>query len=260
MSDACDDVSEMPTPLAIDDATAEAVLSGECTHSELDALVEVVAALRAVAEGPVQPTRVLAELMASGNFTRAALVRADDAGAAASAATTMMGRTLRTGRSKLAAMSLRTKVAAGLAVAVTGMTGVTAAGALPDAAEDQMQSIIEAVTPITFADEADFGQDVAEDARDGGVDGQEVSEKAKENGHQPEAPEQSQADEHKPTITPGTKPTDLPTPDGSPPDARVDAPGADIRPDVEPGDAPDEPPVDPQDPLGDKEDNSRPAP
>jgi hypothetical protein len=88
-------------------------------------------------------------------------------------------------RRRLAALPLRAKVAAGSVLALGGLASATAAGALPDQAQQGVESVIEIMTPFEFAD-SNFGREVSDDARDGGVDGQEISEKAKEQGSQPE--------------------------------------------------------------------------
>jgi hypothetical protein len=252
VSDFDDDVYEMPTPTPIDDATAEAVFRGDPVGPEFDVLVDVLGAMRAAAEQPVHPSPRLAAFMAAGGATHAAAVAGD---VEPSPSSRKLSHPLRTGVSRFAGLRTRTKVAVGLAAAFTGLTGVTAAGALPDAAQDRVETIVEAVTPITFDDSADFGQEVADDARDGGVDGDEISDLAHEQGQDRDLPDQSQADEHKPTITPGEKPTDLPTPDATPPVT----PGDEDHPEGEaPDDVPADAPVDPEDPPSGKDDAPRP--
>jgi hypothetical protein len=206
----------MPGPRVLDDASVEAVLRGDIVAPELEPLASFVSAVRTAAVQPVRPSRELADRMALGVFVTERPDRRMKA-----------GMTL----SKLAAMSVRTKVAAGCAVALTGLTGVTAAGALPDAAQQRVETMIESVTPIDFPDRAEFGQEVAEDAKDGGVDGQQISEQAREQGRQPaDATNQGRADDHRPAGVPAELPSSLPTPDQTLPESAANRPGPDDRP------------------------------
>lgn len=204
----------MPGPRVLDDASVEAVLRGGAVAPELEPLAGFVRAIRTAAAQPVHPNRELADRLASGVFATDPPDRR-----------TKVGMTL----SRLAAMSLRTRVAAGCAVALTGLTGVTAAGALPDAAQHRVETMIESVTPIDFPDHAEFGQEVAQDARDGGADGQQISEQAREQGRQPAVPG-GQADEHRPAGVPDGPPTDLPKPDQTLPETAQDRPDPDDLP------------------------------
>ncbi|RIQ22321.1 hypothetical protein [Jiangella rhizosphaerae] len=218
-----------------DDATVEAILRGVRIPPggpdlpELAALSDAVEAIRRSADEAVPPTAELARRIALGDF----------AGIAPSPPPHVHPVRARLGR-RVAAMSMRTRAVVALAAIFTGFTGVAAAGALPDAAQQRVESVIETVTPISFgeSDEAgEFGQDVAEDAQDGGVDGQEVSEDAQELGNKPDDPG------HDPTLPP--LPTPVPT---TPGDHRPDTPG---QPDDVPGTdptAPEQRPTDPADP------------
>jgi hypothetical protein len=143
--------------------------------------------------------------------------------------------------SRLASLSLRTKVVTGLVATMTGLTGVTAAGALPDAAQARVESAIESITPIDFPDHPGFGQDVAEDAQDGGVDGPEISDDARELGRQPEGPGyQGKADEYRPVDPPAVPPTT--------PGAPADHPEPGDHPGTDPAGPPENLPVDPLNP------------
>jgi len=226
----------MPGQRVLDDVSVEAVLRGGTVAPELEPLAGFVRVIRTAAAQPVRPSRELADRMASGVFVT------DRPDRRANAGTTL---------SKLAAMSLRAKVATGCAAALTGLTGVTAAGALPEVAQERAETIIESVTPIDFPDRAEFGHEVAEDAQDGGVDGQQISEQAKEQGQQSAGPGNTgRADEHRPAGTPGGPPTGLPTPDRIPREASQERPdpddhpgaGSTGRPDVPPNDAEGGPP------------------
>ena len=221
---------EMPTRRPIDDASAEALLRGAAVPREMEPLAGLIRAIRSTAGQPVRPNRELAERMAAGVF----VVEDVDS-------RTTVGRAL----SRLAALSLRTKVVTGLVATMTGLTGVTAAGALPDAAQARVESAIESITPIDFPDRSQFGQKVAEDARDGGVHGQEISEDAREQGRQPEGPgHQGKADENRPVDPPAVPAT----PDDTGPGALADLPEPDDHPGADPAGPPENLPVDPSDP------------
>jgi len=227
-----DDVGEMPTRRPIDDASAEALLRGAAVPREMEPLAGFVRAIRSTAGQPVRPSRELAERMASGAFVGEVDGR------------TTVGRAL----SRLASLSLRTKVVTGLVATMTGLTGITAAGALPDAAQARVESAIESITPIDFPDPAEFGQEVAEDAQDGGIDGHEISEDAREQGPQPEGPGyQGKADEYRPADPPGGAPA-VPPPNDTTPGAPADQPEPDDHPGVDPAVPPENLPVDPTDP------------
>jgi hypothetical protein len=217
MSGRGDDVGEMPTRRPIDDASAEALLRGAVPR-EMEPLAGFIRAIRSTAGQPVRPSHELAERMASGIFV---IEEVDSR--------TTVGRAL----SRLAALSLRTKVVTGLVATMTGLTGVTAAGALPDAAQARVESAIESITPIDFPDRGEFGQEVADDARDGGVNGPEISEDAREQGRQPEDPGyQGKADEYRPVDPPALD------------DTTPGAPAAQPEPDDHPGADPAGPPAD----------------
>lgn len=184
--------SEMPTQRELDDVTVEAVLRGHPVSAEFEPLAWAVAALRTPPEQPVPLSAELAARMATGDFPSAAASRPSRRSAGRKA-----GRH-RAARRKLATLPLRAKVAAASALAIAGMTTATVAGALPEPAQHHFEMVIESVTPFEFVDRSEFGQEVADDARDGGVDGQDVSEKAREQGQgsngstqdrQPSAPE-----------------------------------------------------------------------
>lgn len=194
-----DDVDEMPTQRLIDDDAAEALLRGLAVPPDLEPLAGMVQAIRSVAICPVPPSPELAERMASGDFATSPVERR-----------TRTGQTL----SKFAALSLRAKVVTGLAATMSGLTAATAAGALPDAAQARVETTIESITPIDFPDRAEFGREIAEDAQDGGVDGQEISETARDQDRQPaDRVERGSAEAHRPADAPGGPPTLVPIPE-----------------------------------------------
>lgn len=143
---------------------------------------------------------------------------------------------------KLAGMSVAAKALAGIAVATAGVGTAGFADALPDPAQARFEHVVESVTPITFPDQAnqnsEFGEEVSEDARDGGVDGEEISEKAREQGEARRPTELPTAGPERPgpPADPG-KPTELPTPDqpGPPATLPIEPPTEDDRPIPPPG-------------------------
>lgn len=193
MSPSRDYDSEMHTQRELDDATVEAVLSGDPLTAELEPLAQAIIALRTVPDRPVRPSPELAARMAAGDFSSAAAPRPSRRSA---------GRH-RAARRRLAALPLRAKLGAATALAVSGLATATAAGAFPEPAQHQLEWVIETVTPIEFSDRSQFGQEVADDARDGGVDGQEVSERAKDQG-------QTGTSESSSGSTPGDPPVVVP--------------------------------------------------
>jgi hypothetical protein len=213
----------------LDDALIEALLRGEQVPRELHPLASVLQAIQASGLAPVQPSAELTERMARGDFSDVPVSQRSLIGRAAQ---------------RLARLSLRAKIASVLAIGVTGVSGVTAAGALPDAAQQRVENVVEAVTPLEFADTSNFGQDVADDAQDGGANGAEISEEAKNNGRG--NPSEAPAPKPTPPVTlPSVVPTNPPhdtprsgpaaTPPLDPPgrDAtkKPDKPGRDIAPD-----------------------------
>lgn len=172
--------SEMPLLREIDDATAEAVLRGDDVPAEFEPLVSAIAALRSAPQPPVRPTAELATRMAAGDFAGS---RASGRGRYSAGRRSVRNRSARV---RLAALPLRAKIAAAVALAGGGLATATVAGALPEPAQQRVQSVIESVTPIEFRAPADFGREVADDARDGGVDGREVREKARQLGANPD--------------------------------------------------------------------------
>jgi hypothetical protein len=214
--------SEMNTQRELDDATVEAVLRGDPLPAELEPLAQAIITLRSLPEHPVRPSPELAARMAAGEFASAAAPRPSRRSA---------GRH-RAARSRLTALPLRAKVAAVAALAVVGLGTATVAGALPEPAQHQLEWVIESVTPIDFGDRSEFGQDVADDARDGGVDGREVSDRAKEQGGQ-DTPDR---------VQPGSTWSDSPATPAAPPDehpserqGKPEEPGKPANPPGKPG-------------------------
>jgi hypothetical protein len=205
---------EMHAQRELDDATVEAVLIGEPVSAELEPLAAALGALRALPGQPVRPSEALAARMATGDFASAVAPRPSRRSAGRHVA-----------RRRLAALPLRAKVAAGSVLALGGLASATAAGALPDQAQQGVESVIEIMTPFEFAD-SNFGHEVSDDARDGGVDGQEISEKAKELGDQPE----DAGDQGLEPAEPLRPDADRPEPAGTPPTDKADVAGKPSEP------------------------------
>lgn len=169
------------SPRRIDDATAEALLTGRPTAAGDEVMVAFIEDLRASANGPVPPPSVaLASVLEGGLVTEKgdlpATAASNVTGPAPQAAGLPKWRRKRMIISSLlAGLSVPAKAFVGLSMAAASVGGAAAAG-VPVA-----QDVVSAVTPVEFHsnDNADFGEDVSTDARDGGVDGQETSEKAK---------------------------------------------------------------------------------
>jgi hypothetical protein len=228
-----DYVSEMIAIHQIDDATAEALLTGRSVTDEFAALAEMMQAYRRVGRRPVRASAALAQQMAAGTFTGAAEYYQP-------AGFTSRGRRRRPSRS--AARTAWVVALGGVAAAVAGVGAAGFAGVLPDQAQERFETVVETVTPYDFPKQAnensEFGEEVSEDAKDGGVEGDEVSERAREQG-----------DDRRPTDLPTVapdqpgKPSDLPTPANPEVPTPADRgrgevpvpPGEGLRPSVPPG-------------------------
>ena len=136
----------------------------------------------------------------------------------------------------IAGLSVAAKAAFGVGIAAASVTAAGAAGALPGPAQDAVAAAVEAATPFSLpdgaADQAEFGERVSTDATDGGVDGKEISDEAKENGDahradaakgagQPDEPGQNGLDQANTTPAAGHVPTSLPG--GKPSSTGLDA-------------------------------------
>ena len=207
---------EMYAQRELDDATVGAVLRGGPVPADLEPLAAALGALRALPEQPVRPSVELAARMAAGDFASAVAPRPSRRSAGRYAA-----------RRRLSGLPLRVKVAAGGVLALGGLFSATAAGALPEEAQEGVESVIEAITPFEFTDSNDFGEEVSDDAKDGGVDGWDIREQAKDQGNQPEdadgndgsdpavVPPSTDASQPSPT-SPGSRPAENPGVAGKP--------------------------------------------
>jgi hypothetical protein len=197
------DMGEMPTP-PLDEPALEALMNGrQSTPSAFEWLRPVVEDLEIVASGqaPVlQPA--LATLLAEGFSIEKGdlLVTAASkvTGPAPQAAGLPKWRKRKLSElfaglmAKLAGLGLAAKIGLGLGVAAASVSGAGAAGALPDAAQHAVATVVGAATPFTFpdtaSDHANMGETVSSDATGAsegtpGVDGQAVSEAAKAKSH-----------------------------------------------------------------------------
>ncbi|HEY8471482.1 MAG TPA: hypothetical protein VIL37_02465 [Natronosporangium sp.] len=241
----------------IDDDTAEALLTGQAVPDYLQPVAEVLQAYRELATLPVRPSTELTHQMAVGVFTepaeahpvvrrrwrsRLALPRPAGRGA----------RHRRRGRpGRLAAIGVAGAVGAGL----VGVATAGFAGALPDQTQQRFEQVVEAVTPYEFPrstggagepgdcppERSLCGPEVAEDARDGGVDGGEISERARQqgNGNQPADPGTATGPPPDVPGPAGPEPAGpgpaKPEPPAPGPGGRPDPPGNDQRPTAPPG-------------------------
>jgi hypothetical protein len=195
MSPLGDNTSEMNTLREIDDATAEALLRGGQVDAGLWPLARAVHAYREVGRRPIEPSGELATRIATGVFTPVAPAMGDRTGRRGVLTAPMSNwRRIRmailTGlaaaTAKVAGMSVAAKATAGLSIAAASMGTAGFVGVLPDPVQDRFDTVVEQVTPnqapATPDDNAEFGERVSEDAKDGGVDGGEISEEARQQG------------------------------------------------------------------------------
>jgi hypothetical protein len=196
---------EMNAPYELDDATAEAILAGRAVPADLEPVARLVAMYRDAARWPVRPSGELAALLAKGGFEPA-----PGRGRTATASTKVR-RTPMAWLSRLAGLSIAVKAIIVAAIGVAGLGTAAAAGVLPDPVQDRVDAVVGSVIdrepPAPDNDNAEFGDRVSEDAKDGGVVGPQISEQARQQG-----------DQHRPTEAPGQRgrPTELPTPDDIP--------------------------------------------
>lgn len=166
-----------------------------------------------------------------------------------------------------AGAALALKVLGGAAALAASAGGLAAVNALPDPVQRHVATAVEAVTPFELPGNrpaqpasgrgvleveevppaqiespapnpnAEFGQDVAEDAKQGGVSGPETSERAREKNRQPGQQPGSRGESHRPPGTGPAAPEQIPGPPQSkgPPEKGQDVTGA--GPGNEPGQA-----------------------
>ena len=191
----------------IGDAAIEAFFTGNGAGEGVPpSLAAIADELRGLASGPVPvPSPALAVLLQQGFSTEngdpSATAASNVPGPAQQAAGLPKWRRRRMVLAEfLAGLSVAAKATFGVGVAMASVTAAGAAGALPDAVQNVVATSVEAVTPFDLPDSGDdatsdagdepaveadtgnFGERVSTDARDGGVDGQVISEEAKLNG------------------------------------------------------------------------------
>lgn len=236
MSPFGDYTSEMNTPRQIDDATAETLLRGGPVDAELWPLARAVRAYREVGRQPIEPSGELATRIATGVFTPPAEERGVLTAPISRWRRIRMAilTGLAAATAKVAGMSAAAKAAAGLSIAAASMGTAGFAGALPDPVQDRFDTVVETVkpdqAPASPDENAEFGERVSEDAKDGGVDGEEISEEARQQGEL-------------------RRPSELPTPGVSDPPVDLELPTDGTAP-TSPGDGdtpgePDHPGPDP---------------
>lgn len=163
-----------------DEGAIRALLAGRGAPED-ESLVRFVAELRQVAS-PVKPRDDLRELFAHG------LDVTDAPSMARPAPKRSKGRRMiETLVGKLAGVGLAAKIGLASAVAVAGVTGAGVSDNLPEPAQDAFNNVVgaeveaddvELPEDVDLPEEAEFGQSVSDDARDGGVDGRDVAEEA----------------------------------------------------------------------------------
>ena len=166
MSTTDDHNSEMNAHGLLDDAAAEAILTGRpVPDPALRPVAGLVAEMRSFAREPAPaPSAELVAILAGGPVGDTG----DDAAATEVwPASAVRGRRARHGRSgarplsrllrNAAAAGLAARVALGAGVAAASMTGAAAAGVLPGPVQDAMADVMETVTPFEFPRPTDRG-------------------------------------------------------------------------------------------------------
>jgi hypothetical protein len=201
----------------IDDATVEALLTGRRAAPAEPQLTALTAALRDAGTRPPQPSPRLAAMLATGVFTENGDLPATAASNVHAPASARQVAGLPKWRrrkmafegvfgtllAKFAALGFAAKAAAVTTVAVASVGAVGAAGELPAPLQHPFDRTVHAVVPGAAGDEpapepsgsrspeprpskSNFGSMVSQDAKDGGVDGRQISQEAKNNGRRPE--------------------------------------------------------------------------
>jgi hypothetical protein len=217
VSNAGDDVPEMPSVPLLDDATIEAILDGDRVPHGLDQLAAFAAGVRAVGDRPASPpSPELAALLTQG--VPAAAPRRP-------ARAVPRHTRRRSVLAKAAGLGLAAKIGVATTAAAAGVVGAGAAGVLPGGAGGAVRDAIEAVTPVDFSDRGD-----RPDERRRGTPDQDTSD-----GVTGEADDPSLPGEHGDRVSSdATGETDgEPGVDG--PTVADQAPGATHRPDEQPG-------------------------
>ena len=177
----------------LDDRTAEEILRGraDAAGAEHQGLADALNAIRHSASAQPRPSEQLQSIFANG-IAEDELAEAPSTAPTKRALPTVLARggaSLRGSVAKVAGLSLLMKLTlGGMAVAMAGVGGAGMAGVLPGQDRPEPEA----------TEEADVGQEVADEAiEEGGVDGQEISERVREpRGDEPggQAPPDSRSD------------------------------------------------------------------
>ena len=233
----------------IDDATAEALLAGRLDG---DPLAAAIHAYREAARRPLPaPSAELTALMVTGGPATLGLpgraanrTRPRRAPATArrtwSRIRTAVVAGLAVVAAKLASLSLPAKAAGGLALALASLTTAGVTGVLPDPAQERFDTVVESVTgdedPPPAEQNPQFGERVSEDARDGGVDGEETSEDARRQGEETSEDARRQGEQRPPDLPAPVPDLPAPVPDLPAPVPDLPAPGPPSAPGSGPAD------------------------
>lgn len=166
MSTIDDHNTEMNVHGPLDDAAAEAILTGRpVPDPALRPVAGLVAEMRSFTRAPAPaPSAKLAAILAGGPVGAAG---ADAAATEVSPVSAVRNRRAGRGRSdtkplfrllrNAAAAGLAARVALGAGVAAASMTGAAAAGVLPDPVQHAIADVMETVTPFEFPRPTDRG-------------------------------------------------------------------------------------------------------
>ena len=159
----------MPSQRLLDDASAEAILSGRQVPPELEPLAGAIGVLRETTRQPVRPSPELSAFMAAGGFHPRREQRSTGWQAASE---------------RLAGTSLRLKLAAGFAAGLTGLTGVAAAALeYPETVRASVQTAVAFVPPVDLIAESEHTKETVEQPQE--IDGRKFSGRARGPGDQP---------------------------------------------------------------------------
>jgi hypothetical protein len=193
-----DDLPEMATS-ELDDAAADALLTGRNVPVGFASVAAFAAAARGVADGPMPvPSAALQQIFADGlsptiDAAPAPVVAGSGVERAAAAARPRAWRRRRMAVAELlTSLGMGAKVLLGVGVAGASVTAAGAAGVLPDPVQHAVARTVNAATPFEVPDDGTttttgqpFGATVSSYATDDtpGVDGATISSLAHEQGH-----------------------------------------------------------------------------
>lgn len=141
-----DDGVDMPLSELLDEDTVDAIVSGDEVDDALARFVAMADRVRALGDEPLPAPSPALEAVLSGAPTHA------DPGMGAAPSEVPPPRRLRlVGR--VAGLGALAKVALGTSAAAAGVVVAGAGGALPDPVDRKVRAVIEAVTPVEFAEQ-----------------------------------------------------------------------------------------------------------